>query len=230
MSATPATQPSLLRAVSRWQVVSLAANDVIGSGVYLLPATAALFLGAASPWAVLAAGGLVLMLVLCFAEAGSLFDEPGGAYVYTREAFGDFIGFEVGWMTWIARLTSTATLSAGFAQAVAKVWPLAGTTGGRELDDRRRAVPADGHQRGRGQARRAHGRDPGGEQGASVAGAHRGRRVRDPLGPALPGAAAGRGRAWAARRCCCCSPTPASRTPPRRRASTRTRSATSRSG
>ena len=129
-SATP-DQPSLLRAVSRWQVVALASNDVIGSGVYLLPATAALFLGAASPWAVLAAGGLVLMLVLCFAEAGSMFDQPGGAYIYTREAFGDFIGFEVGWMSWIARLTATATLSAGFAQAVQKVWPVAGTEGGR---------------------------------------------------------------------------------------------------
>ena len=136
MSATPSAtpdQPSLLRAVSRWQVVSLAANDVIGSGVYLLPATAALFLGAASPWAVLAAGGLVLMLVLCFAEVGSLFDRPGGAYVYTREAFGDFVGFEVGWMTWIARLTSTASLSVGFAQAVTAVWPAAATTGGRAL-------------------------------------------------------------------------------------------------
>ena len=132
MSATP-EQPSLLRAVSRWQVVALAANDVIGSGVYLLPATAALFLGAASPWAVLAAGALVLMLVLCFAEAGSMFDEPGGAYVYTREAFGDFIGFEVGWMTWIARVTSTASLSVGFAQAVTAVWPAAGTSAGRAL-------------------------------------------------------------------------------------------------
>ncbi len=132
MSATP-DQPALLRAVSRWQVVALASNDVIGSGVYLLPAAAAGFLGAASPWAVLAAGALVLMLVLCFAEAGSMFDQPGGAYVYTREAFGDFVGFEVGWMTWIARVTSTASLSAGFAQAVTAVWPVAGTDAGRAL-------------------------------------------------------------------------------------------------
>jgi basic amino acid/polyamine antiporter, APA family len=130
MSAPPG-QPSLLRAVSRWQVVALASNDVIGSGVYLLPATAAAFLGAASPWAVLAAGALVLMIVLCYAEAGSMFDQPGGAYVYTREAFGQFIGFEVGWMSWIARLTSTASLSVGFAQAVTAVWDGAATPVGR---------------------------------------------------------------------------------------------------
>jgi basic amino acid/polyamine antiporter, APA family len=130
MSAPPG-QPSLLRAVSRWQVVALASNDVIGSGVYLLPATAAAFLGAASPWAVLAAGALVLMIVLCYAEAGSMFDQPGGAYVYTREAFGQFIGFEVGWMSWIARLTSTASLSVGFAQATTAVWDGAATPVGR---------------------------------------------------------------------------------------------------
>ena len=63
-------------------------------------------LGPASLWAVLAAGIAVLMLVLCFAEAGSLFEKAGGAYVYTREAFGDFVAFEVGWMTCIARVSS----------------------------------------------------------------------------------------------------------------------------
>src|SRR5690606_8127716 len=105
--------PKLIRAVSRWQVVGLSINDVIGSGVYLLPAAAALLLGPASIWAVLLAGAAVALLVICFAEASSFFDEPGGAYLYTREAFGDFVGFEVGWMTWLARVTSVASLSAG---------------------------------------------------------------------------------------------------------------------
>jgi len=99
---------------------------VIGSGVYLLPAAAAALLGPASLWAVLLAGFAVLLLVLCFAEAGSHFDEPGSAYVYTREAFGDFVGFEVGWMTWLARIASVASLSNGFAQALTFLWPDAG--------------------------------------------------------------------------------------------------------
>ena len=118
--------PSLLRAVSRWEIVGLSVNDVIGSGVYLLPAAAAAALGPASVWAVLAAGLCVLLLVLCFAEAGSLFDAPGGGFVYTRAAFGEFVGFEVGWMTWVARVTSMASLSAGFAQATSALWSAAG--------------------------------------------------------------------------------------------------------
>lgn len=121
----------LRRVVSRWQIVALALNDVIGSGIYLLPAAAVALLGPQSVWAVLAAGGAVCLIVLCFAEASSYFDEPGGAYLYAREAFGDFIGFEVGWMTWLARVASVASLAAGFSQAVAYLWPAAAAGGAR---------------------------------------------------------------------------------------------------
>jgi APA family basic amino acid/polyamine antiporter len=121
-----ASGPTLRRAVSRWEIVGLALNDVIGSGVYLLPAAAAALLGPASVWAVVLAGLAVALLVLCFAEAASHFDEPGSGYLYTREAFGEFIGFEVGWMTWLARVASVASLSNGFAQALGFLWPAAG--------------------------------------------------------------------------------------------------------
>jgi amino acid transporter len=123
LSAATNEKAGFLRAVSRWEIVALSVNDVIGSGVYLiLPVAAATLLGPASVWAILAAGVAVLLLVLCFAEAGSLFDTPGGAIVYTRAAFGDFVGFEVGWMTWIARISSIAGLSVFFARAVGYLW------------------------------------------------------------------------------------------------------------
>ncbi|HEY9181947.1 MAG TPA: APC family permease, partial [Gammaproteobacteria bacterium] len=118
MQSTP-----LKRAVSRWQVVGMSMNSVIGSGVYLLPAAAAALLGPASLWAVPLAGAAVMLLALCFAEAGSHFDEPGAGYVYTREAFGEFVGFQVGWMTWLARLASAAALWNAFVQALAFVLP-----------------------------------------------------------------------------------------------------------
>ena len=120
---TPPQNPGFRRAVSRWEIVAFSLNDVIGSGVYLLPAAAAAFLGPMSLWAVVLAGFAVALLVLCFAEAGSYFDRPGGAYLYTREAFGDLIGFEVGWMTWLARVSSVASLSVGFAQALTYLLP-----------------------------------------------------------------------------------------------------------
>lgn len=127
------SRPGFRRVVSRWQIVAFSINDVIGSGVYLLPAAAAAILGGASVGAVVAAGFAVLLLVLCFAEASSYFDRPGGAYLYTRHAFGELIGFEVGWMTWIARVSSVASLSAGFAQALSYLWPATSEGWGRGL-------------------------------------------------------------------------------------------------
>jgi basic amino acid/polyamine antiporter, APA family len=121
------------RAVSRWEIVGFSINDVIGSGVYLLPAGAAAILGAASIGAVALAGFAVLLLVLCFAEAASHFDRPGSAYVYTREAFGPLVGFEVGWMTWLARVSSVASLSVGFARALGYLWPAANEGWGQAL-------------------------------------------------------------------------------------------------
>jgi amino acid transporter len=125
-------RPGLLRAVSRWQIVALVLNDVIGSGVYLLPAGAAALLGGASVVAVVLAGAAVLLVVLCFAEAASHFDQPGSAYLYAREAFGELVGFEVGWMTWLARVASVASLAVAFAQALGYLWPEARAGWGRE--------------------------------------------------------------------------------------------------
>ena len=115
----------LVRAVSRRQLIGLAINDVVGSGVYLLPAATAALLGPTSVLVIVLAGIAVALLVLCFAAASSYFDEPGGAYVYTREAFGPFVGFQVGFMTWLARIASIASLANGFALAVAFFWPAA---------------------------------------------------------------------------------------------------------
>ncbi len=123
MTSPASPAPGFLRAVSRLEVLALSVNSVIGSGVYLvLPVAAAQLLGPASIWAILAGGFAVLLIVLCFAEASSLFDGPGGAYVYAREAFGEFVGFEVGWMTWVARVAAVASLSVFFSRVLGYVW------------------------------------------------------------------------------------------------------------
>lgn len=124
---------SLKRAVSRWEIVALALNDVVGSGIYLMPAAAAVLLGPSSVWAVAVAGLSVLVIVLCFAEAATYFREPGSAYLYAKTAFGDLAGFQVGWMTWLTRVASVASLSAGFAQALTHLWPAAEAGWGRAL-------------------------------------------------------------------------------------------------
>lgn len=124
---TPAASTGLRREVGRWQLVPLSVNDVIGSGIYLLPAAAAALLGPLSLWAVLLAGIAVALLVLCYAQAASCFDRAGGGYLYAREAFGPFVGFEVGWMLLLTRIATAAALCNGLAEAVTHVWPAADT-------------------------------------------------------------------------------------------------------
>lgn len=118
-------ETGMRREVGRWQIVALSINDVIGSGIYLLPAAAAALLAGASIWAILLAGFAVALLVLCYAAAASHFDKPGGAYLYARTAFGPFIGFQAGWMSLLTRITSVAALSNGLALAITHFWPQA---------------------------------------------------------------------------------------------------------
>ncbi len=128
----PSSAPiGLLRAVGRWQILGLSINSVVGSGVYLLPATAFALLGPFSVWGVLAAGLTVSLLVLSYAKAASYFEQQGGSALYAREAFGPFAGFQIGWTTWLTRVATIASLSNGLADAVARFWPAASTGGGR---------------------------------------------------------------------------------------------------
>ncbi|HXG59417.1 MAG TPA: APC family permease [Thermoanaerobaculia bacterium] len=120
------TSEKLVRAVGFWGLVAMCINAVVGSGVFLLPSESYKLLGPFSLWAPLIFALPVFILVLCFAEAASHFREPGGAYLYARTAFGEFIGFETGWMNWLARVTSLASLSNGFVVALALLFPVAG--------------------------------------------------------------------------------------------------------
>jgi APA family basic amino acid/polyamine antiporter len=121
----------LVRAVGFWGLVAMCINAVVGSGVFLLPTESYKLLGPFSLWAPLIFALPVFILVLCFAEAASHFTEPGGAYLYARTAFGDFVGFETGWMNWIARLTSLASLSNGFVISLALFFPGLGSGAAR---------------------------------------------------------------------------------------------------
>src|SRR6516164_8156603 len=104
--------PSLLREIGRWSLTLGVINSVIGSGIFGLPSAVAGMLGAWSPAAVLIAGLLVFIVVLCFAEVGSRFDDAGGPYLYTRETFGPAAGFQVGWLlVWTRLLSGAAALN-----------------------------------------------------------------------------------------------------------------------
>ena len=115
--------PSLRRELGRWDLTAIGVNQVIGGAVFLMPAAVAALIGAWSWLAVGLVGVLSLLIALNFAEAASRFDGTGGAYLYTRAAFGRFASFEVGWMFWITRVASWAAVINGLADALGYYWP-----------------------------------------------------------------------------------------------------------
>ena len=129
-STTKIVRPPLVRAVGLFSLTALAVNGMVGSGIFVLPAQVAGILGPASLLAYVIAGLATGLIVLCFAEVGALFDRSGGPYLYARAAFGDWIGFEIGWMLLLARLTAIGAISNAFASYLALFWPaLASDTG-----------------------------------------------------------------------------------------------------
>jgi len=115
--------PTLRRALGRWDLTAIGVNQVIGSAVFLIPSQVAAQVGGWGPIAFLAVGAASLLVALCFAELGSRFERTGGPYLYARAAFGPFAAFEIGWMQWIARVTSQAGNANGIALALGFYWP-----------------------------------------------------------------------------------------------------------
>jgi len=124
-------RPALVRAIGRWDLTAAVVNGVIGSAIFGMPAQQAALTGAWSPLAYLIAGLGVLTIVLCFAEVGSRFNEPGGPYLYSRAAFGSFVGFQAGWLTFWIRVTALAANLNVFVSYLSQVLPGAGTPAGR---------------------------------------------------------------------------------------------------
>ncbi|PSH44707.1 arginine:agmatine antiporter [Yersinia pseudotuberculosis] len=82
-------------------VTLMVAGNIMGSGVFLLPANLASTGGIAIwGWLVTIIGALALSMV--YAKMSSLDDSPGGSYAYARRAFGPFLGYQTNVLYWLA--------------------------------------------------------------------------------------------------------------------------------
>ena len=114
-----ADAPSRARQLTLLDCFGLGVNGIIGSGIFLLPATLYRRAGGLSPLAWLAVGGLCVLVALCFAEAAGRTDRSGGPYRYAVDAFGPHVGFAVGWITLTSSILGYAAVSRGFAEHAA---------------------------------------------------------------------------------------------------------------
>jgi basic amino acid/polyamine antiporter, APA family len=104
---------STKRKLGLWAATALVVGNMIGSGVFLLPASLAAYGGISIvAWVITAAGAILLARV--FARLGRAYPDTGGPYAYSRRAFGDFIGFQTAWGYWIAIWAGNAAIAVAF--------------------------------------------------------------------------------------------------------------------
>src|SRR5947208_173524 len=118
-------QPTLVRAIGRWSLAALTINCIIGSGIFGLPSQISATLGRAGPFAWIFAAIATALVMACFAEVSSRFDQTGGVYLYSRTAFGRPTGIAIAWLGWLARLTAAAANANLFVTYLAQFWPSA---------------------------------------------------------------------------------------------------------
>ncbi|MEZ5425807.1 MAG: APC family permease [Pyrinomonadaceae bacterium] len=99
----------LVRGISRIDLIAITINTIIGAGIFGLPSKVTALIGSYSLFAFIVCAVIVGFIVLCFSEVSSRFKGTGGSYLYAQEAFGPFVGFEVGWLYWMVRVTTFAT-------------------------------------------------------------------------------------------------------------------------
>ncbi|WP_170406113.1 amino acid permease [Ruegeria arenilitoris] len=103
--------------------IALVVGNMIGSGVFLLPASLAP-LGpiAIGGWVLTSAGALVLAII--FGRLSRVVSKPGGPYAYSQEAFGDFAGFIIAWGYWIALWTGNAAVAVALVGYLGFLFPI----------------------------------------------------------------------------------------------------------
>lgn len=105
---------SLAKRIGFWSAISIIVGSIIGSGVFMKPATMAQQLG--SPvWLTivwLIAGLFSLFGALIYAELGAMMPETGGIYVYFRKMFGNFFAYLYGWAAFsVINTTAVAAIA-----------------------------------------------------------------------------------------------------------------------
>jgi len=116
------------RGLGLWMCTALVTGNMIGSGVFLLPASLAPY-GAISflGWLFTAAGAAALALV--FARLSRMVPRAGGPYAFTRAGFGDFAGFLVAWGYWISIWAGNAAIAVAFVSYLGFFFPVLSASG-----------------------------------------------------------------------------------------------------
>ncbi len=115
------------KALGLWTCTALVIGNMIGSGIFLLPASLAVYGGISLlGWLFTSAGAVALAIV--FAGLARTVPRAGGPYAYSRAGFGDFAGFLVAWGYYISLLTGNAAIAVAMVSYASVFWAPLGSS------------------------------------------------------------------------------------------------------
>jgi APA family basic amino acid/polyamine antiporter len=120
-------QPKLKRVLSLLDATMINVGGIIGSGIFMVPATVAMFTGSSSLFfMVWIAGGIVSLFgALSVAELGAAMPRAGGQYVYLSEAYGPVWGYLYGWSAVaVINTASIAAVGVAFSEYLRFFFPI----------------------------------------------------------------------------------------------------------
>lgn len=121
-------EAELKKSISFSVLVLLAINAIIGTGIFFVPGIAAKIAGPASLISWIGVAIIALGVAACFSELVGMFPKAGGVYEYTKQAFGEFGGFIVGWTSWLVANVTIAMLAIGSLEYLSVFIPMSSIT------------------------------------------------------------------------------------------------------
>lgn len=115
---------NLKKEISLFMATMLVCGNMIGSGVFMLPSTLAQVSGPLPTliaWVLTTAGSI--LIAISFANLGSKYPSTGGAYQYTKTAFGEFTGFLSAWLYWNGSWIGNAAIVVALASYMSSIIP-----------------------------------------------------------------------------------------------------------
>ena len=103
--------------------ISLVVGNMIGAGIFMLPASLAKF-GSISIFGWIISGFGAILIALIFKRLSQKFPGKSGPFHYTKEGFGEFLGFFVVWGYWVSILLTNAALAIAITSYSGVLFPI----------------------------------------------------------------------------------------------------------
>src|SRR4051794_9286746 len=110
-----AEKKSLKRSLGPFQLTLLGIGAVIGTGIFVLTATAAQKAGPGMMISFIIAGTVCALAALCYSELASMVPVAGSAYTYSYAVMGEIMAWLVGWALILEYALGASAVAVGWS-------------------------------------------------------------------------------------------------------------------